>query len=709
MMDGDVAFWNREIEQYEKSFSEWAEKSKKIVERYRNDKKNKQNRFNILYSNIQTLAPALYSQQPKPNFERRFSGDDSVGRVASLVLERAVSYYIDSDDFDDCLQQTVLDRLLSGRGTSWLRYEIGVSEQVSDDISAPIIEYEDAKIDYVHWQDFGHTYGRTWQEVRAVWRKVPMSRKELVKRFGEIGNSVPLGDDPNQTGELEQKFNSKAWVYEIWDKATKQVFWLAKGMENLLDKKQDPLGLKGFFPCPRPLYSQLGNDSLKPTPDYLQYQDQATELDMITTRIDLIVKAIRVSGIYDASAEALKRLLSENAENKMIPVENWAMYAEKGGLKNAVSFFPLGEVVATLQQLYQSRESIKQTIYEITGISDIVRGSSVASETATAQNIKSQYATMRLGKAQRDVQRFCRDIIRILAEIIAEQFSIETIKQVSGVELFTEAEKQQYMMMAQMGQAQPDPKVERLMMEPTWEQVDALLKDNMARCFRIDIETDSTIKADQDAEKSSRAEFLTAVSQYLVQAANIQEPEMKPLLLELMRFGVQGFRVGKTMEAEFNMVIDKARKAALQPPPPQADPAQAEMQAEQMRSQAQMEIEKMKLDTQMQIEQMKLQSSEAIKMADIQARNDMEVIKARSTMSADALAVEDGKLDQAIMMIAEMIQQMNQNMIASNQAQAESNMVIAQGQAQLLDKMNQPKVATIMDASGKVVRTGTIQ
>lgn len=727
-MDAEVAFWLGEIEKYEKDFCSWEERSSKVYDRYKNDKKTKQNRFNILYSNIQTLAPALYSQLPKPNFERRFNGDDSVGRVTSLILERAVSYYIDNDEFDDCMQQTVLDRLLCGRGTAWVRYQPTFeSGQLSEDLQT--VKYEDVRIDYVHWCDFGHTFARTWQEMRAVWRKVKLTKKQLTERFGEeVALNVPMDGQ----GELESEDKPKgnmACVYEIWDSQTKTVFWVSKGYESVLDKRQDPLGLKDFFPCPRPLYSLVANNNLIPTPDYFQYQDQAAELDMVTMRIDMLVKALRVSGIYDSSAEALKSLLSESSEMKMIPVDNWAMYKEAGGLKSAVSFFPLAEIITALQQMYVARDQIKQTIYEITGISDIIRGASVASETATAQNIKSQYATMRLGKGQKDVQRFCRDIIRVMTEIIATQFSLETIKKISGVTLLSEQEKAQYAQLAQTGQPL-DPRIESLMKEPTWEQVYQLMQDDMMRCFRIDIEIDSTIKADQEAEKSAKAEFLTSVSQFITMATQVQNPQMQPLMLELMRFGVQGFRIGKTMEAEFNNVIDKARQAALQPPPPQADPVA--MEAEQKKAELEMKMQEgqASLQADMQKEQMKIESNERIEAAKLQAQVEMkqmelavnkevdmerenhvtsrEALKVKSTMTPDAIAMADGQIETSINSLMQGMGQLAQSIDMNQQEMSNALMTISQSNAIIAQSISKPKTVEIKDANGNVVRSGVI-
>jgi hypothetical protein len=113
---------------------------------------------------------------------------------------------------------------------------------------------------------------------------------------------------------------------------------------------------------------------------------------------------------------------------------------------------PLKDVVEALLSLHESRDKVKEVIYEITGMSDIMRGVSDPNETASAQETKSQYGSMRLGKHQQAVSRFIRDGIQIMAEIVANHFSQKTLSMITGIDLFTQAEKQQ--IQAQQQQAQ---------------------------------------------------------------------------------------------------------------------------------------------------------------------------------------------------------------------------------------------------------------
>jgi hypothetical protein len=245
---------------------------------------------------------------------------------------------------------------------------------------------EQAIPDYVFWEDFGHSYGRVWEEVQIVWRRVYMTRKELTDEFGKIGESIPLDYSPK--GLKDEKIEDdlkKAVIYEMWDKIDGAVCFLSKGYAELVKYVADPLNLTGAFPCPKPLFATITNDSLIPVADYVLYQTQAIELEEITTRIGLLTKALRVVGVYDASAEGLSTLLSDTSDNKLVPVNRYSNLAEKGGLKGVLEFLPIQEVAETLIALYEARDKVKADLYEITGLSDIIRGNSDPAETATAQ------------------------------------------------------------------------------------------------------------------------------------------------------------------------------------------------------------------------------------------------------------------------------------------------------------------------------------
>ena len=618
------------IGQYNREFTKWESRSTKIIRRYRDDirtngaSSSEAARFNVLWSNVQTLVPAVFSRLPKADVSRRFADHDPVGRVASLLIERALDYEIEHyPDFRSAMKNAVEDRFLGGRGVAWVRYDphiiqVGRPEdgfQITEDVddegdSQPqeAIEYECAPTDYVHWRDFGHNVARTWEEVTQVWRWVYMSKPALRERFGdELARKIPTNDTPEGLTKYGQSSKSadQAKICELWDSETQKVYWLSESHPEILDERDDPLDLEGFFPCAKPLYATTTTDSLVPIPDFVLYQDQANELDILTDRIDGLIKALRVRGIYDASQPALQRLLTEGDNNTLIPTDKWAAFSEKGGLKGTIDLLPIDAIAATLIQCYQAQAQIKGQIYEITGISDIIRGQTAASETATAQQIKGQYAGLRLRAMQESVALFATELIRLKAQIICSQFQEETILQYAAAQQLSPEDQQ---------------------MIP---QALQLLKSNPLRNFRIEVAADSLVQLDEQQMKQERIEFIGAFGNFLREAvmAGQQVPELTPMLMKVMQFAIGSFKQARTIEGVIDVALQKLeQKQAQQAQNPQPDPEMMKVQAEQQGAQ-------MKMQADQQAAQMKMQSDAQNQQARVQA--DMQIEQMKAQMSTE--------------------------------------------------------------------------
>ena len=752
--------WYNTIAQYDKSFREWEARVPRIIKRYRDDSRTRNNpnaRFNILWSNVQTIKPAIFARLPRPDVSRRFRDNDPIGRVASMMLERALEYEVEHyHDYRSAMENAVLDRLLGGRGTAWVRYEphivaeqsdlntglagqdVGNGVQITEDAdesetenaelveSQERIEYECAPVDYVHWRDFGHTVARTWEEVTAIWRKVYMSRQALIDRFGEeMGSKIPLDTKPESDKWATKQMtvdHYQACIYEIWDKEQGKVFWVSKSMGEILDEKDDPLQLEGFFPCPKPMYATLTTDSLEPIPDFVLYQDQANQLDTLANRIDGFINALKVRGVYDASEPALSRLFSEGENNTLIPVKNWAAFAEKQGMKGAIDLVDITPIAQALTMCYQAMEQVKGQIYEIMGIADIQRGQTDPNETLGAQIIKSNNAAGRLKTMQHAVVDFATELLSIKAQIICRHFTDDTIVKISGA-------------------MQLSPQDQQLV-----PQALELLKDEPAKNFRIEVTSDSMIYQDEQQEKQDRVEFLSALSQFMNQALPVatQAPELTPLLMEMLKFGVTAFKAGKGMEGLIDETADdfrnkaKAMEGQPKPPPVEIQKLQLQMQGKQaeMQAQAQLEIQKLQAQTeaekakqeyQAQENQLKFQLEDQRNQREIAMETQLAKMKAEMENNKDILlayldnstkietarinagftdgtqayteAVEQAKIMQDTLGYHDMANHPLQPVIENMQ---NSNNQMAQVLAVLIDKLSQPK-QVVRDENGKIV------
>lgn len=699
--------------QYDKEFAKWEGRVEKILKRYRDDRTTTtaQSHYNILWANVQTLKAATFSRMPKPDVSRRFKDNDPVARVASMLLERALDFEIThTEDFQHSLTACVYDRFLGGRGTTWIRYEPVIESeqfQVSEDDEATesvgeYLDIEQAPVDYVHWRDFGHSYGRTWPDVNCVWRRVYMDRNALKERFPEeqfnmLWKQIPLDASPDEPRtNMTEGTVKQALIYEVWDREEKCVYWISKSMGKILDKRDDPLQLEEFFPCPEPIYSTLTNESLVPVPDFTLYQDQANELDTLADRIKGLVDAMKVRGFYDAANADLGRLFTEGDNNTLIPVKNYMAFAEKGGMRGSVEFVDLTPIAAALNMAYQAMGQVKQQIYDITGISDIIRGASVASETATAQQIKGQYATLRLKTYQDEVARFASQIMRIKAQIICQHFQPETIIKIGGAELLSDTDKQYV------------------------PQAIELLKDNPMRTFRVEVATDSMLYADEAQEKADRVEFLQAASSFLERGAKVaqQAPDLVPILMDMLKFGVTGFRVGRTLEGEFDTFADtqkeKQKQLQANPPPPQPNPEviKAQAEAQKMQMEAQLEQMRMQIETQkLEFDKYKadLDNQTKVIVAEIGAKTDLHLksLDINASKEQETLTeVTPGGIEQPTSALSSLVEAINNNMASMVAVQAQHNTdLMMQQQAahnNLVQQLTKPK-QVVRGADGKII------
>lgn len=621
--EGIVSRWLKEIELVENSKQQKAFENigEKIVKNYRNADalqeytgqtlKPTRVMFNVLWSNVQVLKPSLYSRMPKVVVERRFKDSDPIGRTASNIGERATSFMLTTqqDRFNTAVKGAVEDRLLPGRGQVWLRYDADFEDSVDENgeiitdetgnpIRTPKANTEKVEIDPLTWTDYFHSPARNPYEIRWMAKRCYMTRNKLKKRFGEIGQYVELTHNPsgskrNKLNNEEQEFLLQAEVWEIWDKESKKVYWISKGYKQApLDVKDDPLKLKEFWPCPYPLLATTTTDTMYPTPDYKIYERLADELDYVTKRISAIVECIRFVGATAAQFNTdVKNILKLN-DGQLWPIEGWVNWAEKGGLKGAIDWLPFDQCVAALGPLQEYQQALLSQIFEITGIPDIVRGATDPNETLGAQNHKIRWVGIKAEEKAADVQRFCREIIQKVSEIIFEPglFSDETIMLMCGYEQMSEEDKANFPAALE------------------------LLRSDRLRTFRVDIETDSTIATDEESDKQARLEFIQSVNQLLgsVESIKAQAPELLAPMVQSVLFALRPFRTARVLEGAWENALtqmEQAQKEAAMRPPeltPEEIAQQMESQKLQLQSQ-EIQVRSQEAMQKMQTEGQKLQ------------------------------------------------------------------------------------------------------
>ena len=625
-------FWIKQLDLAGKIEKDWRQQGKEIVQRYRDEDRRAaqvdrssggfSSRFNILWANTEIMLPAIYGSTPIPEVRRRYGDADPVGRQTAEVLERALKYVIDAYDFDSRMVKATQDYLLPGRGVTRVRYvpefrsrrqevslfspmgeELEIPENALEDDEGYYTEeeekyYEEVVCEHVHWEDFRRGAGRAWDEVEWIAFRHLMTKDDLIEEFGARAEKVNMNYESDEYGDDDGDAMKRGVVWEVWDKVDRVVCWIAPSFnEEALRMDEDPLGLEGFFPIPEPIMSISTTNSLIPVPEYNMYKDQAEELDLITHRINRIIGGMKLRGIFDSSVPEFDRLFGED-DNAMIPSQNGGIALQNGGMDKAIWMLPIGQHAQILQNLYIQRDQVKQIIFEVMGIADIMRGSSKASETAQAQSIKAQYGSQRMSRRMKDVEKFARNLLRLKAEIIAEHFSPESIQAMTGVQVTPE------------------------MMQ--------LMRDQGARSFRIDIETNSTIAPEVAEDKRALNDLLQGIASSVtaitpaVQAGILPMESAKAIIMAALR----KFQMGRMVEE----ALDQGEmQQQQQPQQQQQDPAeqakamevQAKQQNEQMRLQLEaqrIEIEKMKLQMNMQLEQQKLQQEQDLETQEMETR-----------------------------------------------------------------------------------------
>jgi len=567
---GKYKLWLTEIEASQKENEKFQKDADRITRRYldkRSAAQDFESRVNIFWSTIEVVKSSIYARPPKADVHRLYKDfDDDVPRVASEMLERILNNEIEMDgsSFDASARHGIEDWLIVGMGQMWNRYE---AKTVPEIISAEIdpvsqevlvpeqqferLESEDAVTEWVSYKDFFWSPARVWEEVRWVARRVYMTRDQLKRRFGdELGEKVPLSTSkpkraPMSTSEPQNEPWQKAEVFEIWCKTSKTVYWLAKGMDQILDERSDPLGLNDFFPCPPALMANLTTSNLMPRADYIMAQDQFDELDEINTRIKWLTKAAKMVGAYNKSAgDSVGRVLQQAVENQLIPVDNWAMFAESGGLKGQIDWVPIDQAVNAIDKLRVYRQDKIQQIYEVLGISDIMRGNTKASETASAQQLKAQFGSTRLQLKQFYVAQWIQYGLRIKAEIIMKHFQPETIIQRSNVMFTPDRDKAQ--------------------------EAAQLLKNTAINRYRIVVESDSMAAIDWAEERESRMEFLNGLGAFINASMPLaqSDPAAAPFLLRIMQWGMSAYRSSRGIEGVLDQAISAIEQNSNQPPQP---------------------------------------------------------------------------------------------------------------------------------------------
>ena len=679
--DDSAQVWLERIARAERDMSAWQAAADNIDKQYADLSQlrsmGRDREFQLFWSNIQVMGPSIYAMPPLPVVTPRFKDRRPLYRTASEFLERCCIVAFDRADIDQTMILLRDDLAIVGRGVAWVRYE-------SDDDGDKVC------FEHIDRRDFAHSKARKWRDVEWVARRAWMSREQVEERFGEeTASRLAFA-----TSQRERKDDGeKAGIWEVWDRCDKRVLWVADGFPDILEESYPYIKVDGFFPCPRPAYATLERGSLTPVPDMLLYKDQLEEVNALTRRIHALSESIRMRGFYAAGGDvgdAIERAIRmADDEQIMIPIP--AMQALTQGSGAPIIWLPVEQVAATITSLVQLRRQVIDDVYQIMGLSDIMRGMTDSQETLGAQRIKQQNGSYRVRDKQRELTRVARDMVRISAEIMAEEYSDDDLVAMAQLDLPTDAEMEKQVAeikaqaraalegltqkaaeMAQQAQRQGqqvDPaqaqemfqqeqqktlepfakKLDTVSKQVTIDAVLGFLRDEKLRPFVLDIETDSTVYPDEAQEKASRAEFMQAFAATMqtLQPMMGLGPEAVQVAGAVVKFALAPYRVGRELEGLIDDFADQGPGISQRIQEQSAKGPDKEMaQAALMLSQAEIKkaeaaAEKVKADTAKAQQEIQLRAAEAQAQTQAdQQRFSLEVEQTKGAITETAARVE---------------------------------------------------------------------
>lgn len=509
--------------------------------------------------------------------------------TAASVIEKALSIVVEDEISHESVKAAIKDVLLPGRGAVRVRWIPTMESRpvmsadgvtplpgIGDNGGPPMEDvkvWEQVNDEYVYWEDILLDPVRAPGDTDWIAFRHLFTAKQATEEFqgsspkfdaliaaGKLESELCLwteesaaknlvgGGQPMKAATKLGDVIKKMMVWEIWDRPNRRIIWFIRELGGMpLRVDEDTYQLEGFYPIPRPMLAVTTTDTQIPRAFYDLYSDLAGDLDETSRRISNLTRQVKVRGAYNSASNEIAQLLAAD-DQKMIPVDGVDML--NGGIQNHIWMLPIIDFVNALKELYVAREEIKQAIYEIMGISDIMRGATKASETATAQRIKGSMGMVRLSDQKQQAANFVTDLLRMKAELIAKNFDASTLSAMTG--------------------------------EDVTPDVMAILRSDFMRTCTVDIESDSTVVADEQDEQQSMAMAMQSIQAVMQGMAAVLQlgifpaPQVAQLAVALIKITMHPIRNSRAfiqllddMQAQ---LTQQMQMQALQPPPPPMPP-----------------------------------------------------------------------------------------------------------------------------------------
>ena len=569
----DFLYWKQQIETAKSNLKNYFKDAETCEKAYHNTDMN----YNVFYSNVEILNANLCISNPKPDIQRRFLKrlekdklKSNTYAMVAKVLNGAVEFVSDVSDLDEQLSIAVKNSVINGRGILWLDYEPTISVENGEEY----VSDREIRIESLNPQEFLYSSAEKEKDIWWVARRHLLSREDIKRRFGYSPSEAEL--QFKQEDETQLK---RGEVWEIWDKnSRKRAFILLSDVrQKFLEVTDDPYKLDGFFPCDT---LEFVTNYTTPIPEYMIYRKQADLLEVVckkAAQVEDEVKYVTLIGSQDKGI-AQRITAAQNGDVLSIPTDNMV-----GAAESLIATTPVDKAILLLEHLQVEKEKLKQNIYDITGISDIMRGATDSQETATAQKIKGLFGSLRFQTRQKKVQNFRRNIYKLIAEIIAEHYDEQTLSEMTCTYLPTDEDKMNIVLAQKQGLASQDQLNE--LTEPTWGDVMYILRNDKLRNYTVDIETVAT--AFDDLEQQNAAiKDLTQLYLSMVQYSDSLSPATLKGFIPLIKMNLSSVKISSAVGNQLEEAIESAYKEAeeeaqVQQPNPDLMKIQSEIEYKQ--------------------------------------------------------------------------------------------------------------------------------
>ena len=547
----DFAYWKQQIETAKSNLKNYIKDAESCEKAYHNTDLN----YNIFYSNVEILTSNLCIANPKPDIQRRFLKRLEKNKLRSntyadvaKVLNGAVEFVSDTANLDERNEKAVRNSVIVGRGIIWVDYEPTISV---DEEGVEYVSKRDIRLESLNPQEFLYSSAEKEEDIWWVARRHLLSREDIKRRFDYNPKDQEL--QFKQEDETQLK---RGEVWEIWDKnAKKRAFILLSSIkEKFLEVVDDPYKLEGFFPCD---YLDFVDNGTIPVPELMIYKKQADLLETVCKKaadIEDEVKYVTLVGSQDKGI-AQRITAAQNGDVLSIPTDNMV-----GAAESLIATTPVDKAIILLEHLQIEKEKLKQNIYDITGISDIMRGATEAQETATAQKIKGLFGSLRFQARQKKVQNFRKNIYKIIAELIAEHYDEETLSEMTCTYLPTAETKQTLILKQQQGEELTPDEI-NILETPTWGDLMYILRNDKLRNYTVDIETVATAFDDME-QQNAAIKDLTNLYLSMVQYADSLSPATLKGFIPLIKMNLSSIKISSAVGNQLEEAIESAYKEA---------------------------------------------------------------------------------------------------------------------------------------------------